>query len=104
MANGCSKDVPVEVVSDPELIARAPFLGVVVEDALNELGHVFLLDKADTAAAPAGTCQARAEGASFSAEANDFIEVRARTIIQLITALVACVHEGAQLGDFVFLA
>ena len=45
LADGRAEDVPVEVVSDPQLLAGLSLAGVEVEDTLNELWHVGLANE-----------------------------------------------------------
>ena len=99
LADGCAEDVPVEVICDPELLAWLALPRVVVKHAFDELRHFSFFDKRDAAAAPTCPCQARTQGARFTTQIDQLVELGARAVIQLIATLMTVVHELAKLGS-----
>ena len=103
MANGCTEDVPVEVVGDPQLLTWLSLAGVVVEDAVDELGHVSLAHEGYTASTPASACKAGTKCTMLSAEVDQLIEKRTGAVIEILAALMTFIHQLAELGDLGFL-
>lgn len=98
-----TKDVPVQVISDPELLPWTSLLRVVVEYTFNELRHICLPYETDTATAPACTREPGAESTSSTAHTDKFVKVWARTIVELVAALVASVHQLSKTNNLLLI-
>ena len=80
------ENIPVEVICDPQSVLRFALFGVVVHYFGDEGLNIFLVNHGDGAATPACSCEARAEGACLAGHSDDFVELGAGAVIQLVTA------------------